>query len=144
MFFGEHQHNLDVKNRIIIPAKFRQELGETFIITKGFDKCLVIYTNDEWDKLKEKVVSLPKADPSVRRFIRTMFGGAYECEPDTQGRVLIPQNLREYAAIVKEVVSVGVFERLEIWSRENWDIYNKSDTEEYDNDMALKIADLGI
>lgn len=142
VFYGEFQHILDVKNRIIIPAKFRLGLGESFILTKGWDKCLTIYTMEEWRNLENKIKELPRSDEKVRRFVRIMFGGACECEPDAQGRVLIPGQLREYAGINKEIISVGVLERIEIWSRECWDEYN--DANHIDNELAMRMSELGI
>jgi MraZ protein len=120
MFLGEYKHTTDAKHRLIMPAKFREMLGERFIITKGLDQCLFVYTDAEWQALHDKVKGLPVADKAVRRFTRFFFGGAEPSTPDAQGRVLLPPHLREYAGITKEVVSVGVSNRIEIWSKENW------------------------
>jgi MraZ protein len=126
-----------------MPAKFRDGLGQKFIVTKGIDKCLLVYTEDDWDALNEKVSLLPMTDESVRRFIRFLFGGAAECECDAQGRVNIPQNLRDHASIRKDVVSIGVSNRIEMWSREGWEAYN-SDSNFVDNMLAEKMSQLGI
>jgi len=143
MFIGEYQHNIDAKGRMIVPAKFREELGQAFVVTKGLDKCMTIYTLEEWKIFENKLKSLPTADAGVRRFQRFFIGGACECESDSQGRVLIPKNLIEYAEIEKDVISVGLSNRIEIWSRENWKEYNE-ESDFIDNDLAGKMAELGI
>ena len=143
MFYGEFEHLLDVKNRMIIPAKFRTALGDRFILTKGLDKCLFAYTMEGWHNFEEKVKKLPMADEGVRRFTRFFFSGAFECEPDGQGRVLIPNHLRSHAEMDKEIVSIGVMNRVEIWSKDNWQKYN-NDSNFIDNELSLKMAELGI
>lgn len=143
MFMGEYQHNIDAKGRAIIPAKFREELSQTFILTKGLDNCLVIYTMEEWKIFEEKMRKFPTADQGVRRFFRFLFSGASECEPDLQGRIIIPQNLRKYANINKEIISIGVVNKIEIWSKENWEVYN-DEGNFIDNELAEKMAELGI
>lgn len=142
MFIGEYQHGVDAKNRIIIPAKFRGELGNSFILTKGLDGCLYAYPTKEWNKLEEKLKSLPLTSKDARAFIRFFFSGASEIELDKQGRGLIPQNLIEYASIKKDIVSIGVLSRVEIWSMEKWQEYNESDVD-FDS-IAEKMTDLGI
>ncbi len=143
MFMGEYQHNIDSKGRLIVPAKFREGLGTVFVVTKGLDSCLFVYTNDEWKVFEEKIKKLPLTNKDVRKFVRFFFSGAVECETDNQGRVMIPQNLREYAGIKKEVISIGVSNRIEIWSKENWVEYN--DEENFiDGQLAEKMAELGI
>lgn len=142
MFIGEYNHSVDAKNRISIPSKFRDELGSKFIITKGLDGCLYVYTSDEWKKLEQKLSTLPLTNRDARAFVRFFFSGASEIEIDKQGRALIPQNLKEYAKIKKEIVSIGVSSRIEIWSREKWLEYNESDID-YDS-IAEKMSDLGI
>ncbi len=143
MFRGEYQHIVDVKSRIIMPSKFRDKLGDMFIITKGLDKCLFVYTMDEWEAFEAKVKNLPMTDEGVRQFVRFFVGGACECEPDNQGRILLPANLKEYAAIGKNIVSVGVSNRIEIWAKESWDSYNDV-SNHIDNVLASKMAQLGI
>ena len=135
--------NIDSKGRAIIPAKFREELGKTFILTKGLDKCLVIYTMEDWKVFEEKMKQFPTTDEGVRRFFRFLFSGACECETDSQGRIIIPQNLRKYASISKEIVSIGVVNKVEIWSKSNWEIYNDEDNF-IDNELAERMAELGI
>ncbi|QCX32588.1 division/cell wall cluster transcriptional repressor MraZ [Caloramator sp. E03] len=142
MFIGEYQHAIDSKNRIIIPSKFREELGSTFVITKGLDGCLYCYPMDEWKKLEEKLKALPLTNKDARAFVRFFFSGAADIEVDKQGRALIPQNLIEYAGIIKEIVSIGVSNRIEIWSKEKWDEYNEQNIN-YE-EIAEKMSILGI
>ncbi|MBU5590801.1 division/cell wall cluster transcriptional repressor MraZ [Clostridium sp. MSJ-4] len=142
MFIGEYQHALDNKNRIIVPSKFRETLGSKFVITKGLDGCLYIYTIDEWSALEEKLRKLPLTSKDARAFVRFFFSGANELELDKQGRALIPQNLIEYANIKKEIISIGVMSRIEIWSKENWEEYNNSNID-FD-EIAEKMSELGI
>ncbi len=143
MFLGEFAHSIDSKGRIVLPSKFREALGSRFIITKGLDMCLFVYSSEEWEAFHEKVSKLPVTDEGVRRFVRFFFGGAAACEPDAQGRNLIPQNLRDYSGIKKDVVTIGVANRIEIWSKENWDSYN-SNTNFVDETLAEKMAQFGI
>ncbi|GFP76744.1 division/cell wall cluster transcriptional repressor MraZ [Clostridium fungisolvens] len=142
MFIGEYQHGLDNKNRIIMPSKFREELGNKFIMTKGLDGCLYVYPLTEWKVLEEKLKSLPLTNKDARAFVRFFFSGATEIETDKQGRGVITQNLIEYAAINKEIVSIGVLTRIEIWGKEKWIDYNNSDID-FDA-IAEKMSDLGI
>lgn len=125
MFMGEYQHTLDSKGRLILPAKIRDGLGDTFIATRGLDDCIFIYTQEEWGILETKLKQLPLVKPEARAFARYIFSGAAELEADKQGRVLLPQNLREYAKLEKDVVVMGVSSRVEIWSKEKWQEYNE-------------------
>lgn len=142
MFIGEYQHALDIKNRMIVPAKLRDGLGNKFVVTKGLDGCLYAYPIAEWKILEEKLKTLPITNKDARSFVRFFFSGACEVETDKQGRGLIPQNLKEYAGIEKEIVSIGVLSRVEIWSKEKWVKYNDSDID-FDS-IAEKMSDLGI
>lgn len=142
MFIGEYEHALDSKNRITIPVKFRDELGESFVITKGLDGCLYAYTIEEWKSLEEKLKMLPLTNRNARAFVRFFFSGANEVNIDKQGRALVPQNLIKYAYIDKEIVSIGVSTRIEIWSKEKWDEYNESDINM--EEIAEKMSELGI
>lgn len=142
MFIGEYQHALDAKNRIIVPSKLREELGSKFVITKGLDGCLYAYPETEWKILEEKLKKLPLTNKDARAFVRFFFSGACEIEMDKQGRGLIPQNLKEYAGIEKEIVSIGVLTRVEIWSKEKWNEYKDSDIDF--ESIAEKMNDLGI
>lgn len=143
MFMGEYLHALDTKGRLIIPARFREELGDKFIITRGLDHCLFVYPINEWKVLEEKVRSLPTAQADVRAFVRFLFSGAVEAEMDSQGRVGLPQNLREHAEIERELYVNGVSTRVEIWSKERWENYAASAEESYEQ-IAESIVSLGI
>ncbi|QAT40003.1 division/cell wall cluster transcriptional repressor MraZ [Clostridium sp. JN-9] len=142
MFIGEYAHALDSKNRIIIPSKFRDELGNKFILTKGLDGCLYAYTSAEWSNLENKLKTLPLTNKNARAFVRFFFSGANEIEMDKQGRGLIPQSLLEYANIKKDIVSIGVSTRIEIWSKDSWEQYNNSNID-FDQ-IAEQMSDLGI
>lgn len=143
MFIGEYQHSLDSKGRLIVPAKFRDDLGDVFIITKGLDNCLFVYPKSEWKILEEKLKLLPLTRKDARAFVRFFFSGATECELDKQGRILIPGNLREHCKIDKDAVVIGVSNRVEIWSKEEWEQYNDDDDLSYES-IAEKMAELGI
>ncbi len=142
MFIGEYQHAIDSKNRMIIPSKFREAIGESFVLTKGLDGCLYAYTKDEWKILEEKLKKLPLTNKDARAFVRFFFSGANEIDVDKQGRALIPQNLLEYAVVKKDIVSIGVSTRIEIWSKEKWDEYNDQNID-YES-IAEKMSELGI
>ena len=131
MFMGEYNHTIDAKGRLIVPAKFREILGDNFIVTKGLDGCLFVYPSDEWTRFEEKLKSLPLTNKNARQFTRFFLAGAAACEVDKQGRILLPQVLREFASLEKDVVLVGVASRIEIWSRERWD----ESMNTYDGDM---------
>ncbi|PWU68961.1 division/cell wall cluster transcriptional repressor MraZ [Gracilibacillus dipsosauri] len=120
MFMGEYQHNIDNKGRIIVPSKFRDNLGEQFVITRGLDQCLFAYPMDEWRLLEEKLKKLPLTKKDARAFTRFFFSGAVECEIDKQGRINIPAPLRKYAQIEKECSVIGVSNRVEFWSASKW------------------------
>lgn len=137
---GEYQHNIDPKGRLFIPVKFREGLGENFVVTKGLDNCLFVYSMSEWSNLEAKLKALPFTKADARAFTRLFFSGAMECELDKQGRILLPANLREYAKLDKETVVIGVSTRVEIWSKERWDHYNEQAGEEYEN-LAEKLVD---
>ncbi len=143
VFMGEYLHTVDNKGRLILPAKFREELGETFIATKGLDNCLFVYTQSEWAILEEKLKKLPLAKPEARAFVRFFFSGAAELECDKQGRVLLPTNLREHASLEKDVVVIGVSTRIEIWDKGAWDKYNQQISPTV-AEIAENLADLGI
>lgn len=142
MFIGEYQHAIDTKNRVIIPSKFRDCLGDRFVVTKGLDNCLYAYPMDEWANLEQKLKTLPFSNKDARAFVRFIFSGAVECELDKQGRFVLPTNLIEYAGIKKDVVIIGVSTRFEIWSRENWEEYNNLNVD-FD-EIAEKMTQLGI
>lgn len=143
MFIGEYQHTIDPKGRVIMPAKFREGLGEKFVLTKGLDHCLFAYPNEEWGILEKKLRSLPLTNKDARAFIRFFFAGACECELDKQGRILIPANLREYAGLERDVVIIGVSTRVEIWSKDRWDEYNNASSLDHEA-IVERMAELGI
>ncbi|MBU5426802.1 division/cell wall cluster transcriptional repressor MraZ [Tissierella pigra] len=143
MFIGEYQHTLDTKGRIIMPSKFRESLGDEFVMTKGLDNCLFVYPKNEWTILEEKLKTLPLTNRDARAFIRFFFSGASEGNLDKQGRVLIPSNLREHSKLDKEAVVIGVSTRIEIWSKEEWESYNNDDNLSYES-IAETMAELGI
>lgn len=128
---GEYNHTIDAKGRLIVPAKFREVLGDEFVVTKGLDGCLFVYPDEEWKAFEEKLKSLPLTNKNSRQFTRFFLAGAASCEVDKQGRILLPSVLRDFAQLEKEVVLVGVGSRIEIWSRKKWD--ECMDT--YDDDM---------
>lgn len=138
MFMGEYNHSVDAKGRTIVPAKLRDELGETFVITRGLDGCLFGYSDKEWEKFEEKLQSLPLNNKTARTTVRYFLSGASQCEVDKQGRILIPANLREFAGLEKDIVFIGAANRIEIWSKAKWDECN----EEYDDNMDEVIADM--
>ncbi len=139
MFKGEYSHTIDTKGRLIIPAKFREQLGEAFVITRGLDGCLYIYDNEEWLKFEENLRALPPNKDS-RMLVRFFSAGAADVEVDKQGRILIPANLREAAGLNKDVVLAGVASRIEVWSKDKWDENVYDDME----DIAEKMADMGL
>ena len=121
MFMGEYNHTIDAKGRLIIPSKFREALGDTFVVTKGLDGCLFVYDNTEWTAFEEKLKSLPITNKDARKFTRFFLAGAAEVEVDKQGRILVPNVLREFAELNKDVVLIGVASRIEIWSKERFE-----------------------
>lgn len=143
MLIGEYHHNLDDKSRLIIPSKFRLDLGEKFIITKGLDKCLFIYSTDEWQKIVSKLKSLPFTKSDARNFVRFFLSGAAECEFDKQGRINITSPLVHYADINKECVIIGVNERIEIWSRENFNKF-MDENEKRASEIAENLFDVDV
>ena len=120
MFMGEYNHTIDAKGRLIIPAKFREPLGEEFVLTRGLDGCLYIYPMDEWEAFEEKLRALPLTNKDARAFSRFFVAGATTCELDKQGRILVPQTLREFAGLEKDVILAGNLSRVEVWSKEKW------------------------
>ncbi|TDM48575.1 transcriptional regulator MraZ [Macrococcoides goetzii] len=143
MFMGEYQHQLDTKGRMIVPAKFRDELTEHFVITRGLDKCLFGYPLDEWKRIEEKLKTLPITKRDARKFMRLFFSGAVEVELDKQGRINIPKNLMEYAGLSKECTVIGVSTRIEIWDRNSWDNFYE-DTEEHYAEIAEELIDFDL
>ncbi len=126
MFMGEYNHTLDVKGRLIIPSKYREDLGEEFVISRGMDGCLFVYSNPAWEAMEQKLVSLPTlTNKDARFFARFFLSGASTVEVDKQGRILLPAHLREFAGLDKDVVLVGAGNRIEIWSKDKWNDINQ-------------------
>ncbi len=145
MFIGEYSHAIDAKGRIILPADFRQELGVSFVITKGLDKCLFLYGQQAWEELAAKLRALPLAKPEARAIVRFFFSGARTLECDKQGRFLVPANLRNYADISlrQNVILAGADNRIEVWSKEQWLTYT-SEVEPDVTAIAASLSQLGI
>ena len=133
MFMGEFHHNIDDKGRLVIPNKFRLELGERFIITRGLEKCLYAYSMTEWNNIVTKLRQLPFTKKDARTFIRSFFSGAAECEFDRQGRINITSPLVSYADLTKECVVIGANDRLEIWGKANWDNFFEENSEKLED-----------
>lgn len=142
MFMGEYNHTIDAKSRLIIPSKFRDILGDEFVVTKGLDGCLFVFDNTEWTAFEEKLQKLPSmTNPDVRKFVRFFMAGATTVEVDKQGRILIPAGLKDFAALEKDVVLIGVGSRMEIWSKERYEgTVSYEDMEE----IATHLSELGL
>jgi MraZ protein len=143
LFYGEFQHTIDPKGRVILPSTFREELGEKFIMTKGLDGCLFVYSMTEWSIFETKLRALPLANIEARAFVRLFSSGASPCDADKQGRTVIPQNLRSYAGLEKDIYIIGATTRIEVWDKAKWESYSK------ENDLstagaAEKMSMLGI
>lgn len=140
MFMGEYRHSLDSKGRIIIPSKFREELKEDFVVTRGLDGCLTIYTQEQWLQVFEQLKKLPNTKRETRLYIHMLTAKATVCNPDNQGRILIPAPLLEEASIEKECVVVGVADHVEIWAKDKWESYYKEAEESFE-DIAEALTD---
>lgn len=145
MFYGEYEHSIDRKGRMIIPSKFRQafkeNLVERFYVTRGLDGCLFLFAEDEWHSQEQKFKAIPFTKKDGRQFNRLFFSGAIELEIDKQGRVLIPHYLKEFARIKRDIVIVGVSNRIEIWSKERWQEFYNAHKESFE-ELAEKLVDL--
>lgn len=140
MFMGQYNQKVDTKGRAIVPAKFREDLGEKFVITKGLDKCIFGFPESEWNILAEKIGALSLTDKHVRKFVRFFLAGAATLETDKQGRVLIPSELRDYAALEKDIIWAGAAKRIEIWNPDRWTENTTDDMDE----IAEYMSGLGI
>ena len=141
MFRGEYTHTIDTKGRMIMPAKLRDSLGESFIITKGMDGCLMAYDTAEWEEFEKKLQGLPLTNKNARKLVRHFSGGAMDVDCDGQGRILVPNNLREYAGLTKDVVLVGMGNRVEIWSKAR---YEEDATYEDMDEVAAALEEMGL
>ncbi len=143
VFLGEHRHSLDDKGRITIPSKFRTSFKDGLVVTKGFENCLFVFTKTDWAEFAEKIQQLRTLKKDARTLSRFIFGGANEDSIDKQGRVIVPQSLRGWAQIKKEIVIIGVSNRLEVWSEANWSKVEKEAASSY-SEIAEELADLGF
>ncbi len=143
MFIGEYQHSIDTKGRMAVPAKFRAKLGSGAIITRGLDRCLFVFTASEWEMLAKKITDLSILKSDSRAFARFTMSAAAETDFDSQGRILIPASLREYAGLRKEAVVTGVFNRLEIWDIDGWKSY-RAKAENNSDAIAEKLGEAGL
>ena len=145
LFIGTYDHSLDPKGRVILPRKFRDELGQDMVFTKGIERCLYVFPLAEFQSFAERLRSLPLTERPSRDFVRVLVAGASQESADAQGRVVIPQPLREYAGLAKDVVVVGQLSRIEIWDREEWGRYMPAAQAAYsDSANASHLAELGI
>jgi MraZ protein len=143
MFIGEYSHSLDEKGRLSIPAKFRPSLVQGVVLTRGLDHCLFLYSREEWEQLAHKISQLPLSQKKSRAFARLMLAGAWDAELDSQGRVIVPEYLRQYASITKKVIITGLYNRAEIWDETRWQAY-KQETEQAGDDIAESLSELGV
>lgn len=143
MLIGEYEHSIDTKGRLIMPSKLKEDIGEKFVVTKGLDGCLFVYSQTEWKIFEEKLRAFPLTNKDARALIRFFLAGAMECEIDKQGRFLIPSNLREFAGLEKEVIVIGVLNKIEIWSKNKWLQYSEEENNSAD-EIAEKMSSLGI
>ncbi len=143
MFLGEYQHTIDPKGRVVLPSRFRDELAKGCVITKGQERCLFVFTLEQWEQEVERIKSLPRTDRKFRNYARAFFAGAMDQRPDKQGRIQVPANLRSYAGLDKEVAVVGVGERLELWDNSRWQEVTSS-ADEYYADIEEALSEHGI
>lgn len=143
MFIGEYKHTIDEKGRLAIPIKFRADLSKGAVVTRGLDTSLFLFPKEEWDKLAQKLASLPLGQSNSRAFARLMLAGAMDVEVDKQGRVMLPEYLRAYAGLQKSVVIAGLYTRLELWDETSWNAY-KSKMEEDAESVAEQLGELGV
>ena len=143
MFIGEYSHSIDPKKRLAVPSKFRSELKSKVVVTRGLDKCLFVYPLKVWEEIAGKLGTLPVGESATRSFIRLQLAGAVDLEVDKQGRILIPDFLKNYARLIKYVVITGVYNRLEIWDELKWKAYKK-DSEKNTNEIAEQMGKLGV
>lgn len=143
MFIGEYSYNVDQKGRLAVPTAFRKKLGASAVVTRGLDNSLFVYTNSEWKKLAEKLATLPFSHKQSRAFARLMLAGAMETKVDKQGRISVPDYLRSFAGIKKEVVVAGLYNRIELWDKKKWESYKKA-TEKDAEKIASDLFDVGL
>lgn len=142
MLIGEYKHNIDIKRRLAVPAKFRKEIGKKAVITRGLDGCLFVYTMKEWESVAQKLSELPVGQADSRNFVRMMLAGAVDVDIDSLGRILVPDYLKEYAGLKNKVVIAGVYKRLEIWDESKWESHKQSIEKQADV-LAEKLGEIG-
>lgn len=143
MLIGEYQHAIDLKKRLAVPSKFRSDLKNKVVVTRGLDQCLFIYPMKVWEELAGKLGTLPVGEAATRSFIRLQLAGAVDVEVDKQGRILIPDYLKEYAGLKRNVIVAGVYNRLEIWDENKWAVYKKN-AEKNSDAIAEQLGKLGV
>lgn len=143
MFIGEYSHSVDEKKRLAVPSKFRAELKSKVVVTRGLDSCLFVYTMKAWEELAGKLGALPVGESGTRSFTRLMLAGAVDVDVDKQGRILIPDYLKSYAGLTRNVVIAGLYNRLEIWDEKKWNEYKKK-AEKNSDDIAEQLGKLGV
>ena len=143
MFIGEYQHSIDPKKRLALPSRFRPELKNKVVVTRGLDKCLFVYPMKVWEEIAGKLGTLPVGESATRSFIRLQLSGAIDCEIDRQGRILLPDFLKDYAGLNRDVIVAGVFNRLEIWDEKKWAEYKKN-AEKNSDEIAEQLGKLGV
>lgn len=143
MFIGEYAHAFDDKGRVALPAKFRQQLEAGVVVTRGLDHCLSVYPREEWKVMAEKLAALPISQKQSRAFARLMLAGAWDAELDSQGRIMVPEYLRQYAGLAKHAVVAGLYNRIEIWNEDAWHAY-RTKTEAESDSIAESMGELGI
>ncbi|MBP3853680.1 MAG: division/cell wall cluster transcriptional repressor MraZ [Erysipelotrichaceae bacterium] len=141
MFMGEYGHNIDRKGRLIMPAKFREELGEHVVVTRGLDGCLYVYTTEQWMEVYEKLSTLPSTNKNARWYQRMVLSKAAECEMDGQGRILIPSSLTSLAELKKECLIIGMANHLEVWSKERWENVEQEQMDQFE-EVAEQLSDI--
>lgn len=143
VFIGEYSHNLDEKGRLAVPKKFRSVLSKGAVVTRGLDRCLFLYTKEEWKKLADKLASLPFSQANSRAFARLMLAGAMDVKLDKQGRIILPEYLRSFAGLKKNIIVAGLYNRLELWDQKKWTDYTRR-SEASSNSIAEHMAELGV
>lgn len=144
MYIGQYCHNLDAKGRVIMPSRFREQLGEVFVVTPGYEGCLSVYSEEEWNKFASQLMSMPSHNADARRLIRMFSSGAVTCETDKQGRILLPSHLRQHANIEKEVMVIGAIDKVEIWDSAAWERYNNGEDAMSLEEAAARLSGMGV
>lgn len=143
MLIGSYEHAIDAKGRLFMPAKFREELGSSFVLVNGIGKCIFVFSIEGWQNFSSKFASLPVTNKQAQLFMRKLYASAVEREPDKQGRILLSQGLKDFANLEKEAVIIGMGERVEIWSKAEWENYSNDDDNEYEEALN-SLSELGI